>query len=80
MKIKPKYDGCTFSKDFNFTDCCNDHDDKYIFSIGKRVDADREFRECIKRHGHPVISWIYWLAVRVFGIITWLKYKRRNRT
>jgi hypothetical protein len=62
-------DGCTNAPDFNFTHCCNAHDDCY--DIGgdsdDRKTCDVALRVCIKGRGHPILAWIYYWAVRAFG-------------
>ena len=62
-------DGCTLAADLNFASCCNQHDERY-WSGGTpemRRDVDRELRSCIAAEGHPTLSQIYYLGVRLLG-------------
>ncbi len=65
-------DGCTASPDFNFTDCCNVHDEDYGAAKITRWQADKKLRQCISKKGvgfykFKVLPWVYWGSVRVFG-------------
>lgn len=64
-------DGCSLSPDMVFSDCCITHDVDYYTGIVSRAQADKNLRECIKRHGFPVLCWVYWIGVRIFG---WISY------
>lgn len=77
MRFKP--DGCTIAPDFNFRSCCDQHDMHYRLQVASRSEADRELRDCIIAHGHPILGWAYWLAVRLFGWLFWKDYETRNR-
>lgn len=71
------YDGCTAVPDFDFgADCCNTHDYHYQLQDVSRAEADKKLRECIKAKGHPILAWVYWSGVRVFGGGFW---KRRQQ-
>ena len=61
--------GCSYTPDFNFFECCDQHDKDYDKGGTKwdRYIADLKLRECIKDHGHPYKARIYYLGVRVFG-------------
>jgi hypothetical protein len=74
--LKP--DGCSLSPDFGFRHCCDLHDLLY-FVGGDRSDrraADRHLRECIRGQGHPLLAWVYWLAVRTLGGPSWPRLPR----
>ena len=58
-------DGCTHARDRNFKECCQMHDLLRYVAPVKRHEADRLLRLCIANHGHPVLAWVYWLAVVV---------------
>ncbi len=66
---------CSFVPDHSsgIHNCCDVHDKRYSSGIMKRVTADRKFRECITTTSHPVIAWIYWVGVRLFG---WIFYRK----
>ena len=62
---------CSFAPDFDIGDCCAVHDMAYQTG-GSALDrwiADREFRDCIRAEGRPLIAWIYYRGVRWFGWI-----------
>ena len=64
-----KSDGCTLSADMNFRHCCEAHD-KLYWQGGtsvQRKQADLEFCDCIRKSGHPVFAWFYYLGVRAGG-------------
>lgn len=64
-------DGCSKAPEFDFLDCCLEHDFRYKYAYGTRKRADKYLRECIKKQGHPVKAWIYWSAVRLLGWRSW---------
>jgi len=64
-------DGCTMAPDLTFSDCCYEHDIYYVTGAVNRKEADRCLRKCIAAKGFPVLAWIYWLGVRLFG---WVFY------
>jgi len=77
-------DGCSNAPDFNFTKCCKEHDYYYRNPVEltgvSRAEADRRLRRCIRSHwGGPVMPWIYWGAVRLFGWIPWNKAGKAAR-
>lgn len=61
--------GCTGVPDFNFEECCNEHDRCYCRggTEADRLECDEQLYECIKSMGHPVLAWIYYLGVRALG-------------
>jgi hypothetical protein len=71
--------GCTCSPNFNFEDCCDMHD--YLYwrggKWGDRERADELLRECIAKKGHPVLAWVYWTAVRLFGVSHFSKIRQQ---
>lgn len=75
-------DGCSFAPNFNFRDCCEEHDQDYAkahrTNEKKRAKADRKLRLCIKCKGWKYLCWLYWLGVRIFGWIPfWILSKRK---
>ena len=64
-------DGCTLSPDFEFYDCCYDHDVAYHFQHCSRWAADRRLRQCIRAEGYILLPWIYWVGVRLAGWLFW---------
>ena len=65
-------DGCTLSPDFNFKECCNEHDIDYMTKRVSRRESDKKLRQCIAKKGvgfynYRVLPWVYWAGVRVFG-------------
>jgi len=79
LPIILKSDGCSFFPDGDYFSCCEKHDLDYAYSPS-RSHSDLELRKCITRDGHPVLAWIIWLGVRLFGYPFWLlaKYKVRK--
>lgn len=83
-----KGDGCTGAPDMTFTSCCTDHDRHYTTHTHAsgapitRARADAAFLQCCKRHAPPIpvlgplIPYLYWLAVRLFGGAFWRKSKK----
>ena len=65
-----RVDGCTLSPDFDFVQCCNEHDVSYWRggSAKMRKQVDEVFRQCIADQGHPVLSILYYYGVRVGGV------------
>lgn len=64
-------DGCTMAPDLVFKTCCEEHDMYYALGGVTRREADKRLRLCIKSKGYPVLAWVYWIAVRLFG---WIPY------
>ena len=72
-----KKDYCSFSPDFNFPSCCEQHDKDY--SLGSKVsrkEADGKLRSCITASGWPKVAWVYYLGVRTVG---WMFYRGDGR-
>ncbi len=65
---------CSFVPDHNkeVHTCCELHDTGYSSGSDSRVSLDSKFRQCIISSGHPVLAWVYWIGVRLFG---WAFYK-----
>jgi len=71
-----KYDGCTAVPDFDFgADCCGEHDYHYQIGDISRWEADKHLRQCIRKKGYLVLSWTYWLGVRIFAGGVWKRYR-----
>lgn len=71
-------DGCSWSPDFNFRCCCIRHDIDYWAGGTKqdRLEADQRMRDCIRSYNRPILAWIYYIGVRIFGnpnfpVISW---------
>ena len=66
--LNKKSDGCSNSPDFNFYDCCSEHDWYYGKSSDlPRFIADLILAYCIYKKGHRYLSLVYFIAVRRFG-------------
>ena len=81
--IKYTTDGCTLAPDFNFKDCCEEHDqdyaENYRTSERNRAKADKKLRLCIKCRGWKYLCWVYWAFVRIFGWIPfWILPRRKS--
>mgnify|MGYP001606150117 CR=1 FL=1 len=71
-------DGCTLAPDWlplagNISECCRQHD-RFYYDGGTTEDraaADRKLRECLQTKGSPILSWAYWMAVRLAGHHFW---------
>lgn len=75
-------DGCTMSPELEFTDFCNEHDYDYVLGELTREEADRDLRKNIASSGYPLLSWVYWVGVRLFGWFPYyfgVSYNVRNR-
>jgi hypothetical protein len=61
--------GCTMVPDFDFVDCCDQHDICYCQGGNEdaRVACDEALRDCIANRGHPWLAEIYYAGVRAFG-------------
>lgn len=75
-------DGCSMVPDFSFRHCCDEHDIAY--RTGKswcgeeitRSQADAALRRCIRRNGatwfgRNILSWVFWIGVRIGGRKAW---------
>lgn len=64
-----RVDGCSMAPDFDFVQCCNNHDVRYWMggTTSERKAADLEFRECIRNSNHRILANIYYYGVRVGG-------------
>jgi len=56
-----------------FTYCCDEHD---LFYEQGGSEEDRKFadgllRDCMIRDGHPILAWIFYIAVQKFGASHW---------
>lgn len=72
----PQHDWCTHSPDGTWWQCCRVHDRLYADpNATDRAAADLQLRRCMLRKGRPVLAWIYWFGVRLFGGFYW----RRDR-
>ena len=81
--VKFTTDGCTLAPNFNFRECCEEHDQDYAkyhrTSEKNRAKSDRKLRLCIKCKGWAALSWIYWFFVRILGWIPFWVFKRRDK-
>ena len=73
LRRKLRGDGCNDAPDLNFRLCCERHDRAYAVGgrPSRRKHADAVLRYCISSHGHPILAWVYWIAVRLFGGKHW---------
>jgi len=61
-------DGCTNAPDFDFYECCAEHDWHYSENSDEaRFIADLRLAYCIYKKGHLLTALIYFSAVRRFG-------------
>lgn len=64
-----------FGIDMPFRGCCDEHD--LFYEQGgtwkDRAFADMVLRQCVRDSGRPVVAWVMWAAVRVFGRRHWEK-------
>jgi bisphosphoglycerate-dependent phosphoglycerate mutase len=72
LNKKVLMDYCTASPDFNFSDCCKQHDEDYEKMTISRWRADKKLRRCISKKGvgfykYRILPWVYWAGVRAFG-------------
>ena len=88
--IEPDYpfrsDGCTFSPDGVWRQCCVAHDRAYWMggTYAQRLKADRRFRDCLRKQclqhdwnsfGGWLVSRAYYYGVRVGGV-GWIPLRR----
>ena len=61
-------EGCSLAPDISLQ-CCIQHDHAYYYggSARDRYSADGTFRECLRDEDWPVLSWVYYGAVRIGG-------------
>lgn len=71
-------DGCSSVPDFNFRRCCELHDFAYRNGVVSRWTADWTLAKCIWQHGWPMVAFIYWAGVRLFGRRAYRWDKRRQ--
>ncbi len=82
MRLDLSNDGCSNAPDFNFKECCVEHDFYYRNDEGitgvSRSEADKRLRKCMqKKWKLPLMPWIYWGAVRVSGWWPWNKNQKK---
>ena len=77
--------GCSYFPDkifgYNLTPACNNHDANYWYQNLNRKESDRILRENVIEilpSWLKFIGWIMYFAVRLFGFISWNKYKGGN--
>ena len=69
-------DGCSLFPDFDYRDCCVEHDKLYYYggSWTKRWRADKKLFKCVaakKGVQHKFLAPLMWVGVRAFGV-PWL--------
>ena len=71
---------CALDNIFNYdlSVCCFFHDRNYKNQNVSRYKADKLFYNCLKNISSKYIAIPYFLAVRIFGWIWWLKSKKEN--
>ncbi|EIF51040.1 hypothetical protein [Sulfurovum sp. AR] len=64
-----KTDGCTSSPDFNFEECCNQHDICYCIggTEADKIRCDRQLAHCIRDNGMIILADLYRAAVENFA-------------
>ncbi len=78
MRLPPKPDGCTWWPDkwtiddrkYDLTEDCDAHDLDYEAGNPRRQ-SDRKLRDRIASKGMPVLAWVMYVGVRLFG---WMRY------
>ncbi len=50
-----------------FETSCKSHDLDYRQGRRRRSEADRLLRVRVADKGYPVLAWVMWLSVRIFG-------------
>ena len=66
----PNTDGCTAWPDFDYKECCAEHDFYYVNDVGVTTrEADAILRDCIRSKGgwHKIMGWLVWIGVRVYS-------------
>ena len=66
-------DGCTLAPDLWFRPCCVEHDKRYWEGGAPedRLRADQALRDCLTASGAPILSRVYYYAVRLAGHHFW---------
>lgn len=77
-------DGCSFVPDFNFFECCKEHDIDYRNGRRPKLVADFKLGCCIAKKGHPGLGVLYFTGTAVLGWFAYRwdrrrQYKRINR-
>ena len=67
--VERQGDGCTMVPDFNFRDCCQQHDMGYMNPATTRLQDDIALYKCIrsKTPWYSPIAMVYFLGVRALG-------------
>lgn len=65
-----KSDGCSMWPDSDWAECCVKHDLIYWFGgeSEKRKSADKNLSECVNSVGHPILSKVMYVGVRIAGV------------
>ena len=68
-----KSDGCSCWPDYDWADCCVEHDAIYWMGGAReeRKKADMDLQKCLSQKGHPFIGKIMYYGVRIGGVY-WL--------
>jgi len=75
MQLMPS-DGCTFFPDGNYVSCCEAHDAAYGAGYNKWK-ADMDLRNCAMRCHKPILAWIMWIGVTLFGGYSYWKAQQK---
>lgn len=78
LPYKKAKDYCSFWPDWNWGDCCRQHDDDYKYGEIPRPESDAYLRECVSCSGYPKMSKLMHFGVRKLGWIAWNNHRRRN--
>lgn len=68
---------CTWWFDGWWGQCCHLHDIAYSTGVVKSI-ADLALQNCVASVGAPIISWIMWIGVTLFGGF-WYARAAKNR-
>lgn len=75
--IEKYANGCTGVPDFNFTNCCNDHDVGYTVKDHWRIYYDWQLFKCVRaKRNSVIIASGYFIGVRALGFYWWWKAKK----
>ena len=70
-------DGCTLWIDGVWRACCDAHDLAYASGVDKAL-ADVLLRDCVSATGFPLMGWIMFLGVTLFGGFFYARHRRKN--
>jgi len=71
--------GCTLWPEGSWHHCCVAHDYAYADGIYSKWDADVELMKCVYHTGHPIVAFLMFLGVTLFGWSAWLRHELMRR-